>query len=259
MAGELILDTRRFLYVDIKEKRSPTTLQLAKFQERRVAIRKKIQHFRDLQASYMPGLRSVLKNPNILDDSPDAVVEGIRLYLPSELSSAERRRACEVGVCKIEAKIRHADASEALDDLRRCLRTRTYLNKWRVKNISGQHKSTRARALQHSVDVKVHSAKTRYRHSREALLALDRHGAWEQTLKELKDDDVRALNERTLTEYEKQQREQRTATGRRTADDTREGVVVEGALGEGRRQLSWIWFSVSNDENSPDMHEGKLH
>jgi hypothetical protein len=82
---------------------------------------------------------------------------------------------------------------------------------------------------------------------------------WELTLRELKDDDVRALNERTLSEHEKQQREQRTAAGNRMVDDTREGVVVEGALGEGRRQLSWIWFSVSNDENSPDMHEGHFY
>lgn len=244
--------------MDVKEKKSPTTLQMAKFQERRVAIRKKIQHFRALQVTYMPGLRAVLKDPGVLGDSPDAVAESIRLYLPSELSSEDRNRVCAVAVCEVEARIRHADTSEALDDLRRCLRTRTYLNKWRIKNISGQHKNTRARALQHGVDVKVHSAKTRYRHSRKALLALNGHGSWEQTLKELKDDDVRALNERALTEHEKQKREQRIAAGHRTADDARESVVVQGALGEGRRQLSWIWFTVSNDENSPGMHEGKL-
>lgn len=243
--------------MDIKEKQSPTTLQMAKFQERRVIIRKKIQHFRELQVIYMPGLRCVLKTPSILDDSPDALAESVRLYLPSEMSIGERSRACASGICEVEARIRHADASEALEDLRRCLRTRTYLNKWRVKNISGQRKSTRARALQHSVDVKVHSAKTRYRHSRKALVALNGHGEWEQKLKELQDDDVRALNERTLTEHEKQQRQQRTMAGLRTADDTREGVVVEGALGEGHRKLSWIWLTVSNDENSADMHEGK--
>jgi hypothetical protein len=82
------------------------------------------------------------------------------------------------------------------------------------------------------------------------------HGKWEETLKVLHDNDVRALNERALTEHEKQERELRTVTGRRTADDTCEGVVVEGAIGKGRRKLSWIWMSVSGDENSLAMHEG---
>jgi hypothetical protein len=155
--------------------------------------------------------------------------------------------------------VRHADASEALDDLRRYLRTQTYLNKWRVKNISGQHKLTRTRALQHRVDVKVHAAKTRYRHSCRALLILEGHGHWEETLKELRDEDVRALNERTLTEHEKEEREYRIATGKGTADDLREGVVVTGALGEGKRSLSWIWITVSGADDSPEMHEGPLY
>lgn len=231
-------------------------LQTAKFQERRVALRKKIQHFRELQAAYMPGLRTVLKNPDVLGDSADVLAESVLLYLPSALSSSDRDRACTNGICDVEARVRHADVSEALDDLRRNLRTRTYLNKWRVKNISGQHKLTRTRALQHRVDVKVHAAKTRYRHSRRALLVLQGHGQWEETLKELRDEDVRALNERTLTAHEKQERENRIAAGREMADDSREGVVVTGALGEGKRSLSWIWMTVSGADDSPEMHEG---
>jgi hypothetical protein len=46
------------------------------------------------------------------------------------------------------------------------------------------------------------------------------------------------------------------AMGTLMDDDALEGVAVTGALGEGRRTLSWIWFTVSNDENSLDMHEG---
>jgi hypothetical protein len=162
------------------------------------------------------------------------------------------------GICNVEARVRHADTSEALDDLRRYLRTRTYLNKWRIKNISGQYRLTRTRALQHRVDVNVHTAKTRYRHSRKALLTLQGHGQWEETLKELRDEDVRALNERTLTKHEKVEREQRMATGHTTADDTREGVLVTGVRGEGKRTLSWIWLTVGGADDSPEMHEGSL-
>ena len=163
---------------------------------------------------------------------------------------------CAHGICDVEARVRHADVSEALDDLRRHLRTRTYLNKWHVKNISGQHKLMRSRALQHRVDVKVHAAKTQYHHSRKALLILQGHGLWEETLKELHDEDVRALNKRTLTEHKKNEREHRIATGKGTADDSHEGVVITGALGEGKRTLSWIWMTVSSADDSPEMHEG---
>ena len=63
----------------------------------------------------------------------------------------------------------------------------------------------------------------------------------------MNDEDVRALNERALTEHEKDDRD----------DDSLEGVAMTGALGDGRRTLSWIWFTVSNDKNSPDKHEGE--
>ena len=193
----------------------------------------------------------------MLDDSPDILAENIRLYLPSELSSADRDRACAAGVADAEARIRHADASEALDDLRRYLRTRTCLNKWRVKNVVGQHQGTRSRVLQHRTDIKVQAAKTRYKHARNALLILRGPGEWELTLQVLQDGDVRALNERELTLREKEQRDFRTANGNRLADDSREGVAVEGTLGEGRRMLSWIWMTVSTDENSAEMHDSE--
>jgi hypothetical protein len=108
----------------VKEKRTPTELQVANFQERCVTLCKKIQHLRDLQVEYMPGLCSTLCTPSVLDDSPDLPAENIRLHLPSELSSTDRDRACATNVADVEARVRHADASEALDNLRQYLRTR---------------------------------------------------------------------------------------------------------------------------------------
>jgi hypothetical protein len=77
-------------------------------------------------------------------------------------------------------------------------------------------------------------------------------------LQVLLDGDVRALNKRELTQSEKDQREFRTVNGTRTADDVREGIVVEGAKGEGWRTVSWIWLTVNTDENSTEMHDGML-
>lgn len=242
---------------DVKETKSPTVLQQAGFQDRRVALRKRVNIFRKLQTEYMPSLRHVLRDPSVLDDVQDIHAERIRLYLPSELSGGSHRdRACTNGLPAVEERLREAAARDSLNQLRRILRTRTYLNKWRVHNVNGQRMSTRARSLQHRVDIKVHEAKSRYRHARKALLALRGPGLWEKTLKELRDDDVRALNERTLTDYEKAQREHRIKTGKPWDEDAYEGVVVKGTSGESRRKLSWIWMSISEDENSPDMIDG---
>jgi hypothetical protein len=62
----------------------------------------------------------------------------------------------------------------------------------------------------------------------------------------LDDADVRTLNERALTAEEVEQRESLT-----DYEDVAEegGVVAFGvvALGEGRRTLSWIWYTAKGD------------
>lgn len=268
--------------MDVKAKTSPTALQRAEFQERRVALRKKLVRFRELQVSYMPGLRSVLSNPEILDDSSEARVESTRLYFASELSMTQRARACAVGISEAEEEVRLADVSEALEALRRHLRTRTFLNKWRIKNISGQRPSTRARALQDRVDVKVHAAKMRYRHSRMAYLALHGPGEWARGFRELRDEDVRSMNERELTKREMEKRDEALRARARRDEaqrdqelrgggilvedvvsvnedqDSRDGVPLAGPRGDGHRKLSWIWYTVNLEEaeDSPGMHEG---
>ncbi|KAF7969254.1 hypothetical protein HWV62_27842 [Athelia sp. TMB] len=249
-------DMQRKLRSDMKQHPDPTTLQKSQFQSRRVALRKRILQVRELQAIYMPGLRTVLPDPTVLDDAPHARAEDIRLYFPSDLNTGTiRDRACINGIPDVEARARQALAYDNLHDLRRHLLTRTFLNKWRVKNVSGQRTSTRARSLQHTIDMKVHDAKIRYRRSRSALFALRGSGHWESILKELKDDDVRGLNERLMTEREKAERERRIATGKPTDQDTLEGVPVEGTLGDGKRTLSWIWILYSGEDNSPEMIE----
>lgn len=105
--------------------------------------------------------------------------------------------------------------------------------------------------------MRVHEAKTRYRASRHALLALRSSGSWQHALKDLRDDDVRALNERSMTEQEREQREHQVRTGTQVADDAREGVFIPGIRGEGKHTVSWIWMTVSSDDNSPEMIEGE--
>lgn len=206
----------------------------------------------------MPGLRTILPDPLVLDDAPNIRAENVRLYFPSDIQNiADRNRACVKGLDAVEARIRQGLALDNLHDLRRHLLTRTYLNKWRVKNLSGQRTSTRARTLQHTIDMNAITAKTRYRRSRSALFALRGAGSWEMVLKELHDDDVRGLNERLMTEREKDEREHRISTGTQYDGDAMAGVPVTGTIGEGKRSLSWIWITFKGDESSPEMVEGK--
>jgi hypothetical protein len=106
------------------------------------------------------------------------------------------------------------------------------------------------------INLKIHKAKLRYRYVQNALKRLKGDGPWERELRVLEDSDVRALNERALTEEEAEQRQ--------TVHDY-EDVVEEGgvaafgvvALGEGRRTLSWIWYTAtSEDPTETELVEG---
>ena len=102
------------------------------------------------------------------------------------------------------------------------------------------------------MDARVTDCKNRYRHSRERLLVLWGKGAWEAVLQELKDEDVRALNERERNREERAEQEclREMAKLQATDGDVMEegenyGVILQKAvsLGEGHRTLSWIWYT----------------
>ena len=79
-------------------------------------------------------------------------------------------------------------------------------------------------------------------------------GEWEQVLQVLHRSDVRALNERQMTEQEKDDiRRIRMRGGGPTdnLDDAR-AVATVAAVGEGQRRPSWIWYSGNNHENMKD-------
>jgi hypothetical protein len=80
---------------------------------------------------------------------------------------------------------------------------------------------------------------------RTVLLALRGKGEWEQVLQVLERSDVRALNERQMTQQEKDDIEQvRLRVGVNVDDIEDERVVMTvAAIGEGQRRPSWIWFS----------------
>lgn len=99
--------------------------------------------------------------------------------------------------------------------------------------------------------------------TREALLELQGPGEWENTLRVLHDDNIRAINDRALSDRE---REERRAL-HEAASMPVEGVFGQGLQDgveseEGRRTISWIWLGdciSKRDDDDPRVQEGKSH
>ncbi|KAJ7818021.1 hypothetical protein B0H13DRAFT_1662239 [Mycena leptocephala] len=158
---------------------------------------------------------------------------------------------CAIGLAEVEARMREAEATEALEAVRYGLRTRTMTNRFRLRHYTGQGLMTKGQGILRQINIRIHIAKLRYRYSHAALLTLRGHGDWEEALRVLKDEDVRAL-----TDEEKAQNEHWAELG---------GAIFEGGIarasgvarGEGAHTLSWIWYTagVSVDEKDPHFYD----
>jgi len=86
-------------------------------------------------------------------------------------------------------------------------------------------------------------------------------------LQVLEKSDVRALNERQMTEQEKDDILQVHMRGGGNTDNLHDERVIArvvatvAAVGEGQHQPSWIWYSSNSHENIDDSltHIGMLH
>ncbi|KAJ7465326.1 hypothetical protein B0H11DRAFT_2159688 [Mycena galericulata] len=236
-------ELQRRLEVDIRALKDPSPAQRLAFLKRRTAMLKQIYKFRQVQRVYMPALRALLSDERkqVFDGNGDQLPEATRLFMPSELADARiRGRACAVGLAEVEARMREGEASEALEAVRQGLRTRTMTNRYKLRNYTGQGMMTKGQGILRQINIKIHGAKLRYRYSRAALLMLRGHGAWEERLRVLDDDD----------------NEHWAELG---------GAVIEGgvaragglAAGEGSHTLSWIWYTagVRMEEGDPRLHD----
>ncbi|KAJ7446067.1 hypothetical protein FB451DRAFT_1188832 [Mycena latifolia] len=256
--GMEIEESQRQLAVSIKAAGpSPSTSQQLDVLKGRTQLRVCLDAFRRLQLTYMPKLRRYMTpSQRAVWDADDKEPEATRLFMPSDLGTGTaREKACTKGLDGVEAQMRDAEAREALDQLRQGLQTRTATTKFKVRNWSGQRALTRGQGILQQINIKIHAAKLRYRYTRQALVKLKGHGDWEKHLKMLSDDDVRALNERSLTEEEKVEREQLEAVGEVPEEG---GISAMGNVisGETHRTLSWIWYAVpEKDDDDEKLHE----
>ncbi|KAJ7469033.1 hypothetical protein FB451DRAFT_1352272 [Mycena latifolia] len=242
LMGLEIEESQRYLAIDVKAIANPTPNQELDFMKRRSAVLKRIWAFQKLQRAYMPNVQRFLTQSQraLWDTEADRDAETIRLFLPSDIADkGKRTRACAEGLPEVEAELREGEAHEALETIRQGLWMRTMTNRFR-------RALTRGQGVLRQNNMRIHKGKLRYRYARNTLCRLRGNGEWERKLQILNDSDVRALNERALTEEEEVQRD--------AVHDLRDveegGVAAYGvvALGEGRRTLSWIWYTAKVGE-----------
>ncbi|KII83222.1 hypothetical protein PLICRDRAFT_85247, partial [Plicaturopsis crispa FD-325 SS-3] len=98
---------------------NPTPLQKAGMQDRRTAILKKIRRVRELQGVYMPRLYTHLHpDGEGYDERRSVNAEDVRLHLPSSLTAVIHAEVAHPDVVDIESRLRFAEMSDALDELR---------------------------------------------------------------------------------------------------------------------------------------------
>ncbi|KAJ7911691.1 hypothetical protein B0H13DRAFT_1614307, partial [Mycena leptocephala] len=241
-----------------------TTSQQLDVLKCRTALRIRLNAFRKLQATYMPRLHQYLTaSQRAVWDAEDKEPEATRLFLLCDLSSrSAREKACARGLDSMESHLREGEADEALEQLRLSLRTRTATMKFKIRNWAGQRALTRGQGILRQINIKMHASKLRYRYARQALLKLKDHGEWEKRLRVLAEDDVRALNERALTDEEKGERERLRDAGL-VPDEGGIALYNDVVSGETHRTLSWIWYAVSkkrlDGEEDDEDEDVKLH
>ncbi|KAJ7446064.1 hypothetical protein FB451DRAFT_1412426 [Mycena latifolia] len=197
--GLSIEEQQRRLEIDVKALKDPSANQKLAFTKRRTALLRRIGRFRAIQRIYMPAVRAVLSDEQkqVFDANGEQAPEAtcLFIFMPSEIASAEvRGRACMIGLPDIEARMWEGEAGEALDGVRHGLRTRTMTNRYKLRNYTGQGLMTKGQGILRLINIKIHMVKLRYRYARAALMVLRGHGAWEDWLRVLDDDDVHALS-----------------------------------------------------------------
>ncbi|KAG1720353.1 uncharacterized protein EDB91DRAFT_1240417 [Suillus paluster] len=190
-----------------------TDIQQGSLIRKRNSLRHKIETWRGVQVLYMPAVQSLIQRGH--EDHKNA--EDLTLWLPSRL----RNKPCDQHLQNDEWELRYAQAHDALEELCQCLRIHFSLLTFKHEWMHGQGANTRGQnALAH-----VHARHTmcinRYRSAWTALKSLAmllKKKDWHGKLQELVDDHIKPL-------------------------------VDPFSVGQGRRQVSWIWMMEGIDCN----------
>ncbi|KZV65957.1 hypothetical protein PENSPDRAFT_563397, partial [Peniophora sp. CONT] len=213
------------------------------------ALVRDIERFRSEQERFMPAVYASL---TVEERHPDrSTAQTVKLWMPYELPMNDESVPAETRAMAI--KLLWASMEDELEDLLHQLRLRGCLNRFKLKNITGQRANTRARTAQDAVDANVKTAAHAYRRHRAAYMALvgpdDQPNGWEKTMRVLEDSDCRGLGDRLIEQIDDL-----------SIDNARQFVASRRdngqAGGETLYHLPWIWykagFSGDNDKKISD-------
>ncbi|KAK6985154.1 CxC2 domain-containing protein [Favolaschia claudopus] len=217
----------------------PTEDQQANLTERTNKPRRKLLTWMDTQVLFMPHvvlLRAeedrVRMKISSSQAQPGVRVQHMALWLPSSIKG---RAECDEELYHYEFRLREAQASEALDLLRKNLLVHTHLYKYKDRFARGVKSNTRLTAKINAVEDRLRRIADRYRAARRALEGLggvlDRH-EWRTTLLPLAADDVRGMPRALFQDPE-----------RKKADAMRR---------EARVKMSWIWRSAGLEDGGAE-------
>lgn len=206
-----------------QHKRAKTSRQNADLQEKCNTLSRRIQQWREVQLAYTPTVATLVIRAGSTAGSGEegSLAENVPLFLPSGISDAARQPI--IHATKKELRLRMAQADEALEDVRRGRRMITGLVQFKKLNISGagNKPNTRMRTLYNRLQLQIQRAADRYRAARDALLALDPNGTWQDRFRKLNPADIRGPG--------------------RQEDDK----IIQT---NGQYEMSWIWL-ISRSSN----------
>jgi hypothetical protein len=205
-------------------KKYETQKQLADLEEKRQVLMSRINKWREVQLSYVPGIGSLVANTTSKLLSAALTAEEIPLFLPSSLSSNPQTTPGFSKSLAHEVQLRIAQANDALADIRHNLRTISGLWQFKKVNISGtgNRPNTRMRSLFNRFNHRMRHSVLCYRAARSALIAADPGQQWEDRLKDLKDSDVRGPGKDDFYFQDAGKEKYRAS--------------------KGRYEISWIWL-----------------
>ncbi len=212
-------------------------------QERRNILQARLNSWFRIQAFYIPVAQELRVSQHgegvgtrghdeELEDavrsSTDIVAEKVKLFLPSQIPPNLWSTGSILGLHELELKMRLAQTSDALENLKQQLCVYSGFVHFKIKHVSGpgQKANTRARNLLVRLREKITQCAERYRASRAALETLDLTGDWRGRFKPLLASDIQGPNGASPDDMV-------AAMSKRSK--RRKGT------GEGLRELSWIW------------------
>ncbi|TFK59339.1 hypothetical protein BDN72DRAFT_873055 [Pluteus cervinus] len=238
--GMELEEHQRRLHLDTKAHGPHATDdQKAKLLSKGNNLHRRIEQWIEVQERYIPSTESLRQDGTNPANSIRELWE-TPLFLPSAIPSSV---PCDPRLQDVEWRLRSAQAHSALDELRRCLRMRSYLFIDKDQFSRGQHQNTRSQGMIQRTNTKVNAAAAKYREARACLKSLSRlydGDDWKNRFPTLKDEDIRSLQADSEEKTKKKKK----------ADDP----------SEGHRKVSWIWGAlgdgvaeVVNDELKDDL------